>query len=472
MAARNLTLSARRKAPKPAEAPAPSTPAEVLTLRGESAEITCRETAAVGQKTRNQIAKFGEFNGHPQGPFRIDARVFADILRNFNATENRCVALDYEHTSETLPDSVAQHGVPALAWITDLEDRGDGTLWGTFEWVDPAAVEHVRAKRYRFLSPAIQFGAVDKETGKPIGARLTSVALTNKPFLDGMAPVTASEGAGAAAASVPDATGAARMTMNDDMSATAAPMGAADLPKMQPAAAPAGAAGGPAADAKAKAEKEAEGAAIADAKRDGYGNFATMRRAAEACGMADFDPTAEGAEDALIAAIGEKYAELVRHQEREKAAMGAAAAAMADRVVAAGLADAAAKETLAALCLSDRKAFDAIFPAERVEAAEQAKRMSDAPAAPPAKPTAESLRDAAKPAVTPAARALLSEHVATSAPHPPAVGGDDSVASRSAQREALAARLMAEGKAKSHAEAAMMADRDISKRLVAPFVGA
>lgn len=254
--------------------------------------------------------------------------------------------------------------------------------------------------------------------------------------------------------------------MNDEMSA--APMGAADLPKMQPAAAPAAA---PVADAaKEKAEKEAEGAAIADSKRDGYGKFA--RECAMACGMAEMDFDAEGAEDLIIQRIRGIAEQLAAIQEREKAAMGMAAAAMADRVVAAGLAPEGARDRLAKLCLSDRETFDTLYPAERVEAAEQAKRMSDAPATPPARPTAESLRDAAKAAVTPAARALLSEHVATSAPHPPAVGGDDSVASRSAQREALAARLMAEGKAKSHAEAAMMADRDISKRLVAPFVGA
>ncbi len=445
--------------------------ADVVTLRGDSAEITCRETAAVGQKTRNQIARFGEFRGHPQGPFRLDARVFEDIIRNLNATENRCVALDYEHTSETLPDSVAQHGVPALAWITDLEDRGDGTLWGTFEWVDPVAVEHVRAKRYRYLSPAIQFGAVDKETGKPIGARLTSVALTNKPFLDGMAPVTASEKATTASLTPGDVHVPTLPTrtppMNDEMSA--APMGAADLPKMQPAAAPAGA---PVADAKAKAEKEAEGAAIADAKRDGNGNGKFARECAMACGMADMDFDAEGAEDLIVQRIRGIAEQLAAIQEREKAAMGVAAAAMADRVVAAGLAPEGARERLAKLCLSDRETFDTLYPAERVEAAEQAKRMSDAPAAAPAKPTAESLRDAAKPAVTPAARALLSEHVATSAPHPPAVGGDGSVAARSAAREALASRLMSEGKAKTHAEAALMADREISKHLVAPFVGA
>lgn len=472
MPARNLSLSRKRPAPAvppPAAtaAPAPDA-ADLLTLRGDAAEITCREAAEVGQRTVNQIAKFGEFRGHAQGPFKLDAKAFADIVRNFRATKNRRVPVDYEHTSEAMPDSVAQHGVPALAWITDLDDRGDGTLWATFEWVDPAAVEHVRAKRYLYLSPAIQFGARDKETGAPIGARLTSVALTNKPFLDGMAPVTASEATTTASLTpgdvhIPALQGATRSpnAMNDEMQPGAAPAVAADLPKMQPAAAPSAAA--VVADAaKEKAEKEA--ASADDAKRDGYGKFATMRRMAVACGMGDYDAAAEGAEDALIAHIAATVAELARYQKAEKDAMASAAAAMSDRVIAAGCAPAAAREKLTALYLSDRETFEALYPAERLDAK-------------PAAATPEALRDAARPgAPSPAAKALLSEQVAVSEPHPTPPAHGESVAEISAAREALAKRLLSEGKAKSHAEAALLADRTISQqraaRLVAPFTGA
>jgi phage I-like protein len=150
---------------------------------------------AVGHRTWNQVARLGSFKGHPQGEFEFTPQVFADIIRNFRATENREVPVDYEHTSETLPPGTALHGVPAPAWVVDLEDRGAEGLWGLYDWKDPAAVDHIRAGRIKYVSPAVNFNATDKVTGEPIGARLTSVALTNHPFLDGMAPLVASENA-------------------------------------------------------------------------------------------------------------------------------------------------------------------------------------------------------------------------------------------------------------------------------------
>ena len=70
------------------------------------------------------------------------------------------------------------------------------------------------------------------------------------------------------------------------------------------------------------AEKEAEGAAIADSKRDGYGKFA--RECAMACGMAEMDFDAEGAEDLIIQRIRGIAEQLAAIQERERAAMGVA----------------------------------------------------------------------------------------------------------------------------------------------------
>lgn len=148
---------------------------------------------AVGHRTWNQIARLGEFRGHPQGQFAFTPEVFGEIVRNFRATENGEVPVDFEHTSETLPPGTALHGIPAPAWIVDLDDRGKAGLWGLFDWKDPAAVEHVRAGRIKYVSPAVNFSSVHKVTGQDIGARLTSVALTNHPFLDGMAPLVASE---------------------------------------------------------------------------------------------------------------------------------------------------------------------------------------------------------------------------------------------------------------------------------------
>jgi len=58
-------------------------------------------------------------------------------------------------------------------------------LWGWYEPTDRAR-QLIAAKEYRYISPAIRWGAKDKVTGKTAGTVLTSVALVNKPFLEEM----------------------------------------------------------------------------------------------------------------------------------------------------------------------------------------------------------------------------------------------------------------------------------------------
>ncbi len=105
---------------------------------------------AVGHTTWNQITKAGRYEGHRQGVFSFDATTTAQLLANFAANGDGRVPVDYEHTSEALPENAAQEGVPAVAWIVAVEDR-DGDVWGCFEWVSPRAVEYVRAGQYRDL---------------------------------------------------------------------------------------------------------------------------------------------------------------------------------------------------------------------------------------------------------------------------------------------------------------------------------
>lgn len=141
----------------------------------------------------NQIAKRGAFRGHPQGPFVIDERTLSEIVSNFNSTANKDVAIDYEHASEQPPTSgsIPAIGAPATGHIRKLEVR-NGELWGLVEWGTQAR-QQIREGAYRFLSPAIRFNSKDRVSGERIGAVLSSAALTNKPFLDGMAPLAASD---------------------------------------------------------------------------------------------------------------------------------------------------------------------------------------------------------------------------------------------------------------------------------------
>lgn len=142
----------------------------------------------------NQLTKLGSFRGHPAGPFEITPQINQEIMRNFRATHNQKIPIDFEHASEQDPaaGSIPSEGAPAQGWIHDLDERGPAGLWGLVEWLEPLR-GYIKAGKYKFFSPAIRFGAKDRVTGQPIGARMTSGAATNSPFLDGMMPLAASD---------------------------------------------------------------------------------------------------------------------------------------------------------------------------------------------------------------------------------------------------------------------------------------
>lgn len=358
----------------------------------------------VGHTTWNQVAKYGEWRGHQAGPFRFDAVTFARIVDNFRATENRRIPVDYEHLSEVLPENAAQEGVPAVAWIVALEARGTG-LWGAFEWVDAQAVGYVRDRKYLYLSPSVVFGATDRVTGDEIGARLTSAALTNHPFLDGMAPLVASD---------PSTTTRLGLAPGD----VHIPVGVSTTPRKEPLMTPEEKA---AADAAAK--KMADDAACAARYTAMAPKLKTM---ASSLGM---DPEAN--EDALLERLAQIVSDLIAAQKTE-------AETMADAVVASGRVSKEGKADLVALCLSDRKRFDRMFPAQA------------APAAPSAN-----------------AHALLTGRIAPAGGHPVTVPTEDDADPMAEARDAdaLATKIMTEKKI-PYAEAVQLASREIREQRV------
>lgn len=140
-----------------------------------------------------QLAKPGTFRGHPSGPFELNERVFSEIVRNFKQTVNHRIPIDFEHASEApaTEGSIPTEGAPAQGWITDMAIRA-GNLWGLVEWLEPLRT-YIKEKKYQFFSPAIRFNAKDRVTGAVIGARMTSGAATNSPFLDGLSPLAAKD---------------------------------------------------------------------------------------------------------------------------------------------------------------------------------------------------------------------------------------------------------------------------------------
>jgi len=141
-----------------------------------------------------QLAKSGHFKGHQAGEFDLNPAIFSQIIRNFREVNLGKVPFDFEHASVMPPNSGSTPltGVPAQGWIRDLRINGSN-LEALVEWKEPAR-SYIKDERYTAVSPVIKFGFKDPVTGENRGARLVSAALTNDPFLTGMAPLAASAG--------------------------------------------------------------------------------------------------------------------------------------------------------------------------------------------------------------------------------------------------------------------------------------
>jgi len=163
---------------------------------------------------RIPIAITGKWKG-AEKEFTVDLDDLKEIRENFAKKPTREINVDYEHASE-VPFGT---GGPVLSAgrVTKLDEpekfvNGSGAardagrasppptngkyiLWGWFEPTTRAR-ELIAGKEYRYISPAIRWGAKDKVTGKTIGTVLTSVALVNKPFLEELPQLHLSEATG------------------------------------------------------------------------------------------------------------------------------------------------------------------------------------------------------------------------------------------------------------------------------------
>jgi len=148
--------------------------------------------------------------------FAITREDLDSIVRNFRGRQNGEINVDYDHASE-MPEVAAGGPIPSAGRVVrldapeaaqGLEIRGQGfgentnpqsripnprfILYGWFE-PTPRARELVKNREYRFISPAIEWAARSKRTGKSQGTTLTSVALTNRPFLEELPQIRLSD---------------------------------------------------------------------------------------------------------------------------------------------------------------------------------------------------------------------------------------------------------------------------------------
>lgn len=136
-----------------------------------------------------QVAKTGSFVSTRYGAFSItkdDLRTMLDNFTHVTPKPPTRLPVDYDHLS--MQPEKPGDGI-AAGWMSDLELRNEGTeLWARVEWT-PDAAKRIEAKEYQFVSPSFVKDHVSK-TGEKIGTTLVAAAITNHPFLEGMAAVT------------------------------------------------------------------------------------------------------------------------------------------------------------------------------------------------------------------------------------------------------------------------------------------
>jgi phage I-like protein len=134
-----------------------------------------------------QVAKLGFFKSSRYGKFSITEKHVDEIIAN-HAKLGTPPPIDYHHLSigAKTPDQAI-----AAGWFKSLEKRDDKTLWGTVEWT-PKAAKHIQDGEFKYISPYIFYDA-QSESGEQLGTVMASAALTNYPFLKGMAAVELSE---------------------------------------------------------------------------------------------------------------------------------------------------------------------------------------------------------------------------------------------------------------------------------------
>jgi hypothetical protein len=164
-------------------------PNELLSLADEFEE---------GEPARRwiQVAKTGKFLSSVYGEFEITTADLKQMVHNFkNITPVAPTQLpvDYDHLSMN-PKTPGDGR--AAGWFTGpMELRNNDTeLWAEVEFT-PDAATAVNKKEYRFVSPSFVKDYRWKD-GRKIGTTLIAAAITNHPFLEGMAAITLSHGLG------------------------------------------------------------------------------------------------------------------------------------------------------------------------------------------------------------------------------------------------------------------------------------
>lgn len=203
------------KGKKNSRAGAHGATAAIAAVRGAPGVLLDASASSDAPAVWLEVAYEGSFKGHWMGEFEFTRATFDEIVANFHAhpafragAEQADAATleagaydvvqwDMHHASEAPATSgeIPVVGAPAQGWVLDVRvgQRADGKacLEALTRWLEPART-YVREKRYRWASVSVVFNAKDPVTNKAVGAVLTSIAVTNQPFLQDLPALAAS----------------------------------------------------------------------------------------------------------------------------------------------------------------------------------------------------------------------------------------------------------------------------------------
>lgn len=121
-------------------------------------------------------------NQTTKGKVLFDEEAASIVMAEYAVSPTRELMFDFGHAS--LKPKCPEDNEAAGWFVPELRN---GELWATaIKWVDEVA-DKIRARKYRFYSPAFTPG----EAGRPL--RLVNCALTNLPATIGLEPLMASE---------------------------------------------------------------------------------------------------------------------------------------------------------------------------------------------------------------------------------------------------------------------------------------
>ena len=141
--------------------------------------------------TTIQVLRSGDFHHRRYGNFTVTPAVMDSMIANFPGPDR--VPLDFNHGSlDPNPDRSRAAGWVKRLFKQDNENTGQSALFAEVEFTDEAA-GMVRNNQFRFISPEFTFNRVNPESGTQQGPTLLAAALTNRPFLPDMLPVTLSD---------------------------------------------------------------------------------------------------------------------------------------------------------------------------------------------------------------------------------------------------------------------------------------